>query len=147
VITFTSCLPMVRGSLRVLRLLPPLKLVAIWYSWNIAERALNTINQSIKIHILHYYWNKRSGQYWNNGFIFRHKYSCQVKVEVRSTKLKVFTWVQMRKKKPVISNTGNLFCFNSYVSNLYNNDVIIYKIKKVVRTVCLIFLSQHWANY
>ena len=35
----------------------------------------------------------------------------------------------MRKKKPVISNTGNLFCFNSNVYNLYNN-VIIYKIKK-----------------
>ena len=29
VITFTSCLPMVGGSLRVLRLLPPLKLVAM----------------------------------------------------------------------------------------------------------------------
>jgi hypothetical protein len=29
VIKFTSCLPMVGGSLRVLRLLPPLKLVAM----------------------------------------------------------------------------------------------------------------------
>jgi hypothetical protein len=29
VIMFTSCLPMVGGSLRVLRLIPPLKLVAI----------------------------------------------------------------------------------------------------------------------
>jgi hypothetical protein len=29
VITFTSCLPMVGGSLRVLRLLPPLKIVAM----------------------------------------------------------------------------------------------------------------------
>jgi hypothetical protein len=29
VIQFTSCLPMVGGSLRVLRLLPPLKLVAM----------------------------------------------------------------------------------------------------------------------
>jgi hypothetical protein len=28
-IKFTSCLPMVGGSLRVLRLLPPLKLVAM----------------------------------------------------------------------------------------------------------------------
>jgi hypothetical protein len=36
VITFTSCLPMVGGSLRVLRLLPPLKW-SPWYSWNIAE--------------------------------------------------------------------------------------------------------------
>jgi len=29
VIKFTSCLPMIGGSLRVLRLLPPLKLVAM----------------------------------------------------------------------------------------------------------------------
>jgi hypothetical protein len=29
VIKFTSCLPMVGGSLRILRLLPPLKLVAM----------------------------------------------------------------------------------------------------------------------
>jgi len=36
VIKFTSCLPMVGGSLRVLRLLPPLKLVAmnlLKYCW------------------------------------------------------------------------------------------------------------------
>ena len=36
----------------------------------------------------------------------------------------------MRKKKLAISNTGNFFCFNSNVSSLYNNDVLIYKIKK-----------------
>jgi hypothetical protein len=36
VIKFTSCLPMVGGSLRVLLLLPPLKLVTMIY-WNIAE--------------------------------------------------------------------------------------------------------------
>jgi hypothetical protein len=29
----------------------------------------------------------------------------------------------MRKNKPVISNTGNFFCFNNNVSNLYNNSV------------------------
>ena len=29
----------------------------------------------------------------------------------------------MRKKKPVISNTGKFFCFNNNVSNLYNNNV------------------------
>ena len=28
----------------------------------------------------------------------------------------------MRKKKPVISNTGKLFCINNNVSNLYNNS-------------------------
>ena len=27
-----------------------------------------------------------------------------------------FTWVLMRKKKPVISNTGRFFCFSSTVS-------------------------------
>jgi hypothetical protein len=48
VIMFTSCLPMVGGSLRVLRLLPPLKL-APWYSWNIAESGVkhNKSNYSI----------------------------------------------------------------------------------------------------
>ena len=30
----------------------------------------------------------------------------------------------MRKKYPVISNTGKFFCFNNNVSNLYNNSVI-----------------------
>ena len=44
----------------------------------------------------------------------------------------------MRNKKPVNSNTGHLFCFNSNVSNLYNNTVIIYKIKNVVRTVLFV---------
>jgi len=46
VIKFTSCLPMVGGSLQALRLLPPLKLVAMN---DIAEillkMALNTINK------------------------------------------------------------------------------------------------------
>jgi hypothetical protein len=36
VIKFTSCLPIVGGSLRVLRRLPPLNW-SPWYSWNIAE--------------------------------------------------------------------------------------------------------------
>jgi hypothetical protein len=43
VIKLTSCLPMVGGSLRVLRLLPPLKLVAMI----LLKVALNTKNQSI----------------------------------------------------------------------------------------------------
>jgi hypothetical protein len=34
------------------------------------------------------------------------------------------TWVLMRKKKPVISNTSKFFCFNNNVSNLYNNSVV-----------------------
>ena len=45
VIQFTSCLPMVGGSLRVLRLLPPLKLVAMIQ----LKVALNTINQISQI--------------------------------------------------------------------------------------------------
>ena len=48
VIKFTSCLPMVGSSLRVLRLLPPLKLVAMI----LLKVALNTKNQSINIHQL-----------------------------------------------------------------------------------------------
>ena len=54
------------------------------------------------------------------GFFFRM--STQVKAEVRSTK--TATWVRMRKKNSVISNTGKLFCFNNNVSNLYNNSVV-----------------------
>ena len=41
VIKYINSLPMVGGSLRVLWLLPPLKLVA-WYSWNIAESGVKT---------------------------------------------------------------------------------------------------------
>jgi len=51
VIKFTSCLPMVGGSLRVLRLLPPLKLVAMI----LLKVALNTINQSINQIVPHIY--------------------------------------------------------------------------------------------
>jgi hypothetical protein len=43
VIKFTSCLPMVGGSLRVLRLPPPLKLVAM-INWNIVESGAKTPN-------------------------------------------------------------------------------------------------------
>jgi hypothetical protein len=60
---------------------------------------------------------------------------------------------RMRKKKPVISSTSNVFCFNSNVSNLYNNDVIIYlkKIKSransfVCERVYLIYRLRHWSN-
>ena len=45
-IKFTSCLPMVSGSLWVLQLLPPLKRVAMI----LLKVALNTINQ-IKSHL------------------------------------------------------------------------------------------------
>ena len=45
---FTSCLPMVGGSLRVLRLLPPLKLVATEI---LLKVALKTKNQIFQIRI------------------------------------------------------------------------------------------------
>ena len=48
--------------------------------------------------------------------------STQVKAEVRITK--AVTLVRMQKKRPVISITGNFFCFNNNVSNLYNNIVV-----------------------
>ena len=54
------------------------------------------------------------------GFFFRM--SIHVKAEVRSTK--AVTLVRMRKKNPVLSNTGKFICFNNNVSNLYNNSVV-----------------------
>jgi hypothetical protein len=41
-----------------------------------------------------------------------------------SDSTKAVIWVRMRKKKPVISNTGKFFCFNNNASNLYNNSVV-----------------------
>jgi hypothetical protein len=49
VIKFTSYLPMVCGSLRVLWLLPPLKLVAMIIAEILLNVALNTKNQSLSI--------------------------------------------------------------------------------------------------
>ena len=43
-----------------------------------------------------------------NGFLFPHEYSGEGDT--------AFTWVLVRKKKPVISNTVCFFCFNSTVS-------------------------------
>ena len=45
VIKFASCFPMVGGSLRVLRLLPPLELVANDIAEILLKVALNAINQ------------------------------------------------------------------------------------------------------
>ena len=62
-----------------------------------------------------------------------------------------FSRVQMWKKKPVISNTGNFFCFNSNVSNLYHN-FDIYEILKsrknnvVCERVYITLLLRHWSN-
>ena len=44
--------------------------------------------------------------------------------EGRGANTKAVTWVLMRKKKPVIFNTGKFLCFNNNVSNLYNNSVV-----------------------
>jgi hypothetical protein len=78
-------------------------------------------SQFLNKYRIQYYWNKRSGPYFNiTGFFFHM--STQVKAEVRSTK--AVTWVRMRKKNPVISNTGKFICFNNNVSNLYNNSVV-----------------------
>ena len=46
------------------------------------------------------------------GFFFRIRTQVTTLVLRTST----FTWVLMRKKKPVISNTGRFFCVNSTVS-------------------------------
>jgi hypothetical protein len=56
-------------------------------------------------------------------FGFLNHLSTHAEKETRS--IKAVTWVRMRKKKPVISNTGKFFCFNNNVSiNLYNNSVV-----------------------
>ena len=34
-------------------------------------------------------------------------------VKIYAIRTKAVTWVRMRKKKPVVSNTGHFFCFNS----------------------------------
>ena len=43
------------------------------------------------------------------GFLFR----IRTQVTALGLRTSSFTWVLMRKKKPVISNTGRFFCFNS----------------------------------
>jgi hypothetical protein len=68
-----------------------------------------------------------------NGFLFPHSYSgdglgathlglhpsTHAEKETRYIQYtSAFTRVLMRKKKPVISNTGKFFCFNNNVSNL-----------------------------
>ena len=53
VIKFANCLPMVGGSLRVLRLLSPLKLVAMIITEILLKAALNTKNQSINLILNH----------------------------------------------------------------------------------------------
>jgi hypothetical protein len=46
------------------------------------------------------------------GFFFR----IHTHVTALVLRTSAFTWVLVRKKKPVISNTGRFFCFNSTVS-------------------------------
>ena len=66
--------------------------------------------------------SKESSTHWSLEVSCRCRWGLGVKAEVRSTK--VVTWVRMRKKNPVISNTGIFICFNNNVSNLYNNSVV-----------------------
>ena len=49
------------------------------------------------------------------GFFFR----IRTQVTALVLRTSAFTWVLMRKKKPVISKTGRFFCFNSTVSYTY----------------------------
>jgi len=60
VIQFTSCLPMVSGFLRVLRLLPPLKLVAMIYivAEILLKVELNTNNQNQSNHCFALIWQR-----------------------------------------------------------------------------------------
>ena len=55
-----------------------------------------------------------------------------------STEVKAVVW----KKRNIV----NFFCFNNNVSNLYNNDVIIYNIKKVVRTILFVNEFSYYNN-
>ena len=54
--------------------------------------------------------------------MFFSRIRAQVKALVLRTS--AFTWVLMRKKKPVISNTGCFFCFNSTVSYTCRHPII-----------------------
>ena len=60
-----------------------------------------------------------------NGFLFPHEYSFEgrlglhLSTHAEKLGLHLSTQVLMRKKKPVISNTGHLFSFNSTVSYTY----------------------------
>jgi hypothetical protein len=51
------------------------------------------------------------------GFFFR----IRTQVTALVLRTSAFTWVRMRKRKPVISNTGRFFCFNSTVSYTYTD--------------------------
>ena len=83
-------------------------MTCIGINWNWHSSIISCI---VKYKI-QYYWNKRSARIGYNGFLFSHEY------------VSFSAWLLMRKKKPVIFNTGNFFCFNNNVSNLYNNSVI-----------------------
>ena len=82
------------SKITIPRNIPHMKTVGVILPYHV--KWLNNFTYRIQ-----YYWNKRSGPYW----IQRVSFSA---------------WVRMRKKKPVISNTGKFFCFNNNVSNLYN---------------------------
>jgi hypothetical protein len=98
-----------------------------------------------------------------NGFLFPHSYSgdglgatyaprpspeyeCvhQGRHPRTNACTKTVTWVRMRKNKPVLSNTGRFFCFNStviYTCTESNIDVVL----KASRAVVIMWFSLNEA--
>ena len=85
---------------------------------------LQTVQTSFELlnrYKIQYYWKKKNRPVLDiTGFFFR----MSTRVTAFVLRTSAFTRVRMRKKKPVISNTDKLFCFNNNVYNLYNNSVV-----------------------
>jgi hypothetical protein len=83
---------------------------------------------------------KEAARIGNNGFLFPHEYSGESHGGTQAG------------KKSLYSIRETSFCINSNVSNLHNNDVMIYRITQsrensfVCERVHLILLLQHWSN-
>jgi hypothetical protein len=70
---FTSFLLMVGGSLRVLRLLPPLKKTwSPWYSWNIAESGVKHNKSNLSNQIQQQLKRAKANQKNNSSILFRN---------------------------------------------------------------------------
>ena len=76
------------------------------------------------------------------GFFFR------IRTQVTALVLRssAFTWVRMRKKKPVISNTGRFFCFNSSVSYTWPDTSVI-NVKETLSQHEVIFVNDLWSLF
>ena len=79
------------------------------------DRYVNIDAQLLTTSIMHGYYK----------YFISIRYSTIETKEAARIGYKRFLYIQL-----VIFNTGNFFCFHSNVSNLYNNDSIIYKIKR-----------------